>query len=836
MSVTAARRRVRGRSEVRAAPGARRGASTVGVTVFGGGVAIPRTVLPTAEVLERISDGIFILDEDWRFTFINPGGAKLIGRDADELLGRVIWEEFPEAVGSVFDEQYRRAMRLQESSEFDAYFEPLARWYTVRTLPSTDALTVIYHDATQRRAADEAIQTLLEQLQRQRRLATVLAETNEVVFRAGSISALFNAATSIAVDHGGFVMSWIGVVDPETGAITDVAHAGYGAAEYLHDAFITASDEPRGRGIGGRAIRLGEDQFSHDILLDPDMAPWREAAERLGYRSSGALPLSIDGEVRGLLSVYAREPSYFNDHERTLVHRLAANVAYGWEALQREEDLRESDVARRTAQRFRAVLSAAPDAIIGLDGDGRIEMANDRVQDLFGWPVDDILGASLETLITSDVLDEGSSGVLELLSRPALAADPVSGRRRDGSRFPADVALSTVTDEEGRSTTILAVRDLTERLELEERRRQLALEAEREQQDRLDSLGRLAGGVAHDFNNLLGVILNFTTLMEGQALAEQTRYDLGQIRAAAERGAALTRHLLTFARRETSRAEPIDVPRAVRAIAALLERSLGPTVTLELDLRAETPPVLLDPQQFDQVIVNLAINARDAMLQGGRLVIAVDIDRESDEVIVRVSDTGVGMTPDVLARAFEPFFTTKQRGEGTGLGLATVYGVVSRADGRVTIDSRPGEGTTFEIHLPAHDAATPVAESAAVPRPAGGVGRLLLVEDDPQLREATRRILHDAGYDVLVAGDGAEALALVDDPSVEIDAVVSDVVMPILTGDELARELQRRTPRLPIVLMTGYDSAPLPLDQPVLLKPVDAQSLLRAIEEVLRGR
>ncbi len=804
------------------------------VTVFGGGVAIPRTVLPTAEVLERISDGIFVLDEDWRFAFVNPGGARLIGRSPDELLGRVIWEEFPEAVGSVFDEQYRRAMRTQHSSEFDAYFEPLGRWYTVRTLPSPDALTVIYHDATQRRAADEAIQALLGQLQRQRRLATVLAETNEVVFRAGSISELFHAATSIAVDHGGFVMSWIGVVDPETGALIDVAHAGYGAEEYLRDASITAFDEPHGRGIGGRAVRLGEDQFSHDILVDADMGPWREAAARLGYRSSGALPLSIDGEVRGLLSVYAREPSYFNDHERTLVHRLAANVAYGWEALQREEDLRESDVARRTAQRFRAVLSGAPDAIIGLDADERIEMANDRVRDLFGWPVNDILGKSVETLITL----EGGEGPLDVAGRitqPTRASDTFSGWRRDGSRFPADLALSTVTDEEGRSSTILAVRDLTERLELEERRRALALEAEREQQDRLDSLGRLAGGVAHDFNNLLGVILNFTTLMEGQDLAAQSRHDLSQIRADAERGAALTRQLLTFARRESVRAEPVDVPRAVRAIAVLLERSLGPSVTLDLELSDDVANVLIDPQQFDQVIVNLAINARDAMVNGGHLTVAVGNDGD-DEVVVRVSDTGVGMTPDVLARAFEPFFTTKQRGQGTGLGLATVYGVVSRANGRVTIESRPGEGTTFEIRLPAHHAGIPAAEHHEATSPATRAGRLLLVEDDPQLREATRRILRDAGYDVVVAGDGAEALALVDDPTVEVDAVVSDVVMPVLTGDELARELERRTPRLPIILMSGYDSAPPAQHRPVLLKPVDAASLLRAIEEALDGR
>ncbi len=797
-------------------------------------------IAPGADVLERINDGIFILDRDWRFSFVNSGGARLLDRDIDSLLGNVIWEQFPEGVDTIFEERYRQSMERQESTEFDAYFEPLQRWFAVRTFPSPTDLTVVFQDATQRRAADEAIRSLLDQLQRQRRLATVLAETNEAVFRAKSVGDLFRAATSVAVDQGGFVMAWIGVLDPVTHFLTDVAHAGNGAEEYLRDLLISSREGPLGQGIGGRALRDGGDEFSNDILHDVSMAPWRDAATRIGYRSSGALPLRINGDVRGLLSVYAREATYFNDDERILVHRLAANVAYGWEALQLEEELRESEVARRTSQRFHTVLSAAPDAIVGLNHDGRIEMANDRVEVLFGWEIVDLIGQSLAILIPfGDDAPDFAGWVRHFLpGTEAVPTDGVVARRRDGSHFPADVALSSVLDDSGHATFIVALRDLTERLEFEEQRRRAALEAQREQQDRLDSLGRLAGGVAHDFNNLLGVILNYVTLLEKQVMHEQPRLDVAQIRAAAERGASLTRQLLTFARREPTHVEAIDLGRAIRDMSDLLRRSLAPSVKLHLELDPETIIVDIDRQQLDQILANLVINARDAMPEGGRVTISTSVEPDGERPIrLRIRDTGMGMDAETITRAFEPFFTTKPRGQGTGLGLATVYGVVGRAGGSVVIDSQLGVGTTFDIRFPAPgDGLSPLAPRPVVEEVSASRGeRILLVEDDPQLREATRRILEGAGYEVRIARDGGEALAIIESLAYRVALVISDVIMPSLTGIELAEFLRRKVPALPVVLMTGFNSSVPSDDRITLLKPVDELTLLRTVTEALRG-
>ena len=794
-----------------------------------------------ADVLERIRDGVFVLDDCWRFSFVNSGGARLVERDAASLIGAVIWEQFPLSVGTDLEAQLRRSMKCQEDTEFDAYCEDLQRWLAVRTFCSPNDLTVVIQDATQRKAADDAILSLFDQLQRQRRLAAVLAETNEAVFRARSVSELFREATSIAVAQGGFVMSWIGVLDPNTKYLTEVAHAGDGAQEYLRDLLISAREGPLGDGIGGRALRHGHDEFSMDILGDATMAPWRDAAVRIGYRSSGAMPLRLNGEIRGLLSVYAREVSYFNDDERNLVHRLAANVAYGWEALQLEEDLRESEVARRTSQRFKTILSGAPDAIVGLDGDGRVEMANSQVQTLFGWESAEIVGEMVELLIP---FGDGGMNFSEWVRHlPGANAthhtDGVVARRRDGSLFSADVALSSVVDDSEHTTFIVSVRDLTERLEFEAQRRRAELEAQREQQDRFDSLGRLAGGVAHDFNNLLGVILNFVTLIEKQELTAQTRLDISQVRAATERGISLTRQLLTFARREPTHVEPIELGRAVRDIGTLLQHSLGPTVTLHLDLCPEPIVVEIDRQQLDQVVANLVINARDAMPEGGRIVITTSREEHVDlPILLRIRDTGVGMSAETISRVFEPFFTTKPRGQGTGLGLATVYGVVSRAGGSVTIDSQLGAGTTFDVRFPN---AGPLEPSLEFPSTGAATARsngecILLVEDDPQLRESTRRILVDAGYDVRTARDGGEALAVIENLAYRVSLVISDVVMPSLTGIELAEFLRRKAPRVPVVLMTAFNSSAESHEGVTLHKPIDETTLLRTVAEVIHDR
>ena len=390
------------------------------------------------------------------------------------------------------------------------------------------------------------------------------------------------------------------------------------------------------------------------------------------------------------------------------------------------------------------------------------------------------------------------------------------------------------------------------------------LQAQSQQAERLENLGELAGGVAHDFNNLLAVILNYLSFVSEELAAatesdwaqrvDAARADVGQAEQAAGRAAQLTRQLLTFARREVVRPQVLDLDQVIAGVEEMLRRTLGEHVELVTALGGDLWPVLADPGQVEQVLVNLAVNARDAMPAGGTLSvdtgnITVDADtiaggskaQEGRNVRLRVSDTGTGMSADVIEHVFEPFFTTKEEGAGTGLGLATVYGIVTEAGGHVKIYSEPGTGTTFTVTLPVTtEAAAPILEAVPYQRVPRGE-TVLVVEDEAALREVTRRILARNGYQVITAGSGLEALAIAQDHEGEIHLLVTDVVMPQMLGKEVAEKMRLIKPGIEVLFMSGYARPVLAsqgrLDPNVALveKPFSEADLLATAGQVLNG-
>ena len=425
----------------------------------------------------------------------------------------------------------------------------------------------------------------------------------------------------------------------------------------------------------------------------------------------------------------------------------------------------DAEAAGRSERRVTAALASAPDAMIGVNGHGEIELVNGRAEWLFGWASADLIGRGFEVLVPSVVHDPS------LWSRPGPTADPqiglvgarvkVSALRRDGSEFPAEISLSAQDGDQQDLFVLVVVRDVSEGIELEAERQRRSRVAALDQKHQLESLGQLASGAAHDFNNLLGVVLNYTALVESAVDDRLVEADLGKIRAAVERGAALTRQLLTFARRDVVHAEPLEVTVLIRGLGPMLVRTIGEDIGLRLQVGDPPLIAVADRGQLEQIVVNLALNARDAMPKGGVLTImlegsASDI-RDLDDVVLRIADTGTGMTPAVIARAFEPFFTTKERGRGSGLGLATVYGIVRRCGGDVSLTSDLGSGTTVTVRLPGSKL-TPKS-SAAAPN-VGGTECVLLVEDEVQLRVGTARLLRGFGYEVVVAGDSVEAMEM----------------------------------------------------------------------------
>jgi PAS domain S-box-containing protein len=389
-----------------------------------------------------------------------------------------------------------------------------------------------------------------------------------------------------------------------------------------------------------------------------------------------------------------------------------------------------------------------------------------------------------------------------------------------------------------------------ERAEAQSDREQL--QAQLEQSQRLEVLGQLAGGVAHDFNNLLAVILNYAAFVAEEIATrpdmEEVGRDVGQIRRAAERAAALTHQLLAFARREVVQARVLDVNDIVADVEQLLRRTIGEDIVLRTTLARDLWPVLADSGRLEQVLVNLAVNARDAMRGGGTLTIETanlvedDFARRGRHIRLRMSDTGTGMPADVIAHAFEPFFTTKYDGTGTGLGLATVYGIVVQAGGAVEIQSQLGVGTTFTITIPATDQRAVPAENPRSHQRAPKGATVLVVEDEEALREVTSRIFRGSGCRVITAADGREAVALAAQHDGEIHLLVTDVVMPYMLGKEVAERIRQIRPDIEVLYMSGYAQPVLAsqgrLDPGVNLieKPFSAASLIDKAGQILHRR
>jgi hypothetical protein len=401
---------------------------------------------------------------------------------------------------------------------------------------------------------------------------------------------------------------------------------------------------------------------------------------------------------------------------------------------------------------------------------------------------------------------------------------------------------AAVTDPAtGRITAVEGIlRDATERVLAEQERR--GLEHQLRQNERLDSLGHLAGGVAHDFNNLLAVITGYCGMLaESLPAGDAALDDVEGIRRAAERGASLTRQLLIFSRLEPSRPETVDLNIAISETEELLSRTLGEDIEFVCDLAPDLYAVTVDRSKMEQVLLNLVMNARAAMPVGGRLAIQTCNEPDDKMVVLTVTDAGHGMEPEVARRAFEPFFTTRPKGQGTGLGLATAYGAVTDAGGTIELDSAPGVGTTVRVRLPAsaHRVEEPTVCDAGPPTGRGE--SVLLVEDEDAVREVVLRILTRSGYRVRDVGSPLEALQVFAGATGQFDILLTDVVMPGMSGTELAVRLRGMRQDLPVLFMSGYTMGPapggheLPSDGSLLHKPFDRPALLSALDRVLRA-
>jgi PAS domain S-box-containing protein len=506
-------------------------------------------------------------------------------------------------------------------------------------------------------------------------------------------------------------------------------------------------------------------------------------------------------------------------------------------------DITERKRSEEASRELAAIVESTDDAVILERPDGTVIHWNTAAERIYGYSREEMIGKSVTILGPPDLSDKMPVMIEAMINGERISNFETVRQRKDGSLIEVSVTISPVKDEHGNVTAIAAiVRDITE---LKQTREQL------QQAQKMEAMGQLTGGVAHDFNNLLAVIMGNAEVLAAR-LGDDNRPAQAVIRAAS-RGAELIGRLLAFSRTQPLRPQSINIDAVITEMSYMLHRTLGETVEIEIRIAPDLWPALADPSQLQSAILNLAINARDAMPNGGKLIIEsanAPLDesytashsevRPGDYVMLAVSDTGTGMSPAVLEHAFEPFFTTKEVGAGSGLGLSMVYGFAKQSDGEVSIHSEEGRGTTVRLYLPrAKAAADKAARETSTKEPNGRGETILVVEDDPDVRALAEVVLENLRYRVLTAEDGRTGLAVLE-KAPGVDLLLSDVVLPGgMSGPDLAEQVSRRSPGLKVLFMSGYvDTAvqhhsPLPKNAELLNKPFRRNELAQKVRAML---
>ena len=716
---------------------------------------------------------------------------------------------------------------------------------------------VQHHDITERTRAREA----LERANRQLRL---LSDVNQALIRTGDERELLSTVCTILIRVGGYRMAWVGYAEDDASkAVRPMAQAGYDDG-YIEDVCATWDAGVRGLGPIGTAIRTGQPSVIQNIASEERFTTWRAEAARRGYAAVCSLPLTVGERLFGTLSVYASEPAAFDPEEVAHLTELADDLAYGIINLRTQiEHVSTVETLRVSEERSRLIAENAKVVIWLMDLDLQYSYISPYIKHNLDYTPEEYVLKPLYEVLTPASLEK----ILQLFSEELEKEknpdrDPARSRtievehiHRDGRIIWAEIHMTFIRDAEGKAVGILGItRDITEqRRENEEREK---LQAQLYQAQKMESVGRLAGGVAHDFNNMLTAILGHAELaLMTCDPADPLRADLQAIEESALRSADLVRQLLAFARKQTVAPKVLDLNDTVAGMLKMLRRLIGEDITFAWMPGAGVWPVKIDPSQIDQLLANLCVNARDAIVGVGKITIETGNEVfdpadyafhptvvPGEYVLLAVSDDGCGMDQEVLDRIFEPFFSTKEPGKGTGLGLATVYGIVKQNEGFINVYSEPGRGTTVKIYLPRFRGQTLEATTESRPEAPPGRGEtVLLVEDDPLILGVGRTMLEKLGYTVLAAGTPGEAVLQAKSHAAELQLLITDVVMPEMNGRDLAILLKATQPGLKCLFSSGYTADVIAhsgvLDEGVhfLQKPFSLKTLATKVREALEG-
>jgi PAS domain S-box-containing protein len=697
---------------------------------------------------------------------------------------------------------------------------------------------------------EDRVQRRTAELRRLNRELQAISECNQTLLRATDEQGLIDEICRIVCDEAGYRMAWVGYAQhDEAKTVSPVAWAGLEEG-YLRTARISWSEATeRGRGPTGKAIRCGQACYAQDFTTDEQVAPWREDALRRGYRSTIALPLK-DEQARtfGALTIYSTEPNAFSTEELRLLEELAADLAFGITVIRARA---ERDQAEKTLALRSFALNSVHETTLLIDEQGHIRDVNEECSRFLGYSREQLLQMRVPDIDPEMPAACWPEHWAQLKAHGSLTFERLL-RSKDGRIVDFEINANYF-EYGGIAYNLALARDITERKRAEEEKAKLQQQLHLAQ--KMEAIGQLAGGVAHDFNNILGIINGYSEgLLNECDLKDAQRASIKEILAAGQRAASLTRQLLAFSRKLVVQPKVLNLNLIIQGFEKMLRRLIGDEIEVRTMLAPNVSAVNADPNQMEQLLLNFCINARDAMPQGGRITIETANLEIADAiaaqhpslmpgryVILSVSDTGIGMDQEIQSRIFEPFFTTKGPERGTGLGLATVYGIVKQSGGHVSVDSAPGRGTTFRVYLQAVSQEAGAHQEISGPQELlRGTGTVLLVEDAEPLRSLYGKILEDRGYTVLEAGDGERAIQLAGQHEGNIALLLTDVSLPKISGPALAKRLLQQRPTMKVLFMSGHSDEVVcgpdhlfDAGTSFIQKPFAAEELFRMMREIL---
>lgn len=706
------------------------------------------------DILESISDAFFALDAQWQFTYLNQQAEILLNKSRDQLLGRNVWDEYPEAVDSQIYIEYQQAVESDQTRMFQVFYQPLDKWFDITAYPIPEGLAVYFRDVTLERQRQQQLH-LVE---------TALARQNDIV--------MVTDAATLDEPHGPRIV-------------------------YVNDAFERITGYSRKEAIGQtpRLLQGPEtDRATLDLIRDALTHQRPVRSELLNYSKAGTT-YWVELDIT---------PIFDDEHNCTHFVAVERDVT----------DRKQQETALRQAQeRFELISRATNDVIWDWHFATDEVWWNNSMTEVFGYPL-----TALEPGPESwsyRIHPDDQERVLASI-HAVIEGDEEFWQhdyrfiKNDGEpAFVIDRGF-VIRDVNGKAVRMVgSMLDITERMEMEQRLRE---------SQKLEAVGHLTGGVAHDFNNLLTVILGNAEMLADGISDPHIRPMAQLTMSAAKRGAELTSRLLAFSRRQPLDPKPTDANQLVEAMRSLIRRTLPESIELELALDSDLGVVEIDAGELDTALLNLVVNARDAMTDGGKLTIetanvVLDADYSErhlevtpgDYVMICVSDTGTGIPADIVNRVFEPFFTTKSIGKGSGLGLSMVFGFTKQSGGHIKIYSEPGEGTSVKLYFPRiHGVQQAIYQPIAEQLPVGGTEHILIAEDDELVQEHLQTQLQSLGYRVSAVSSGPQALKVLQQHS-DIALLLTDIIMPGgMNGRELAEQAQTLYPSLKVLYTSGY--------------------------------